>query len=182
MEFQRGYPQISWRRSAGSFGCGLSGRAWVRVIYFNHLFVSPSNHKYDIPSYDCRSHCSVIIEDGGGSFREKDNTRGLQNIEADGGHFGIWRAAAACLQNWWREIHLQGMRVIMTGVPICGSFNKWMDRERIWSTAEYEKVLMSVRRARTEISFICTMKERGVLPIIKTMTDGGGMIHFEAEL
>ena len=40
-----------------------------------------------------------------------------------------------------------------------------------------KKVLMSVRRARTEISFIFLMKEKKRGLIIKTMTDGGDMIR-----
>ena len=39
------------------------------------------------------------------------------------------------------EAHKRGMRVIMDGVfNHCGSFNKWLDRERIYEHAEgYEK-------------------------------------------
>ena len=38
----------------------------VEVIYFNPLFVSPSNHKYDIQDYDyIDPHFGVIVEDGG---------------------------------------------------------------------------------------------------------------------
>lgn len=38
----------------------------VEVIYFNPLFVSPSNHKYDIQDYDyIDPHYGVIVEDGG---------------------------------------------------------------------------------------------------------------------
>ena len=38
----------------------------VQVLYFNPLFVSPSNHKYDIQDYDyIDPHLGVIVEDGG---------------------------------------------------------------------------------------------------------------------
>ena len=38
----------------------------VEVIYFNPLFVSPSNHKYDIQDYDyIDPHLAKIVEDGG---------------------------------------------------------------------------------------------------------------------
>ena len=38
----------------------------MEVIYFNPLFVSPSNHKYDIQDYDyIDPHFGVIEEDGG---------------------------------------------------------------------------------------------------------------------
>ena len=36
------------------------------MLYFNPLFVSPSNHKYDIQDYDyIDPHFGVIEEDGG---------------------------------------------------------------------------------------------------------------------
>ena len=38
----------------------------VEVIYFNPLFVSPSNHKYDIQDYDyIDPHFGVIVSDEG---------------------------------------------------------------------------------------------------------------------
>ena len=38
----------------------------VEVIYFNPLFVSPSNHKYDSQDYDhVDPHCGKIVKDGG---------------------------------------------------------------------------------------------------------------------
>ena len=38
----------------------------IEVIYFNPLFVSPSNHKYDTQDYDhIDPHYGVIIKDGG---------------------------------------------------------------------------------------------------------------------
>ena len=38
----------------------------VEVIYFNPLFVSPSNHKYDIQDYDyIDPHYGKIVADGG---------------------------------------------------------------------------------------------------------------------
>ena len=38
----------------------------VEVIYFNPIFVSPSNHKYDIQDYDSVDpHLGKIVNDGG---------------------------------------------------------------------------------------------------------------------
>ena len=38
----------------------------VDVIYFNPIFVSPSNHKYDIQDYDyVDPHYGKIVKDGG---------------------------------------------------------------------------------------------------------------------
>ena len=42
-----------------------------------------------------------------------------------------------CLQSLWRKSIRRGMKVILDGVfNHCGSFNKWMDRERIYENQE----------------------------------------------
>ncbi len=107
----------------------------VEVLYFNPLFVSPSNHKYDIQDYDyIDPHYGVIIEDGGEELQpgETDNAKAtryikrvsnIENLEASNELF-------ACLV---AEAHKRGMRVILDGVfNHCGSFNKWLDRELIY--------------------------------------------------
>ncbi len=115
----------------------------VEVIYFNPLFVSPSNHKYDIQDYDyIDPHFGVILRDDGALLREGDQcnrnaTRyinrvtGLENLEASNKLF----------IRLVEELHRRGMRVILDGVfNHCGSFNKWMDREQIYENqAGYEK-------------------------------------------
>ncbi len=41
----------------------------VEVIYFNPIFVSPSNHKYDIQDYDSVDpHLGKIVNDGGSAW------------------------------------------------------------------------------------------------------------------
>jgi len=114
----------------------------IEVIYFNPLFVSPSNHKYDIQDYDyIDPHFGKIVHDEGelltGSNENKDATRYIDrvtnklNLEASNELF------AKVVE----EAHKRGIRVILDGVfNHCGSFNKWMDRERIYENAEgYEK-------------------------------------------
>ena len=115
----------------------------VEVVYFNPLFVSPSNHKYDIQDYDyIDPHFGKIVSDEGELVRdwEQDNilaTRyinrvtGLDNLEASNELF----------VTLVEELHRRGMKVILDGVfNHCGSFNKWMDRERIYEHQEsYEK-------------------------------------------
>ena len=115
----------------------------VDVIYFNPLFVSPSNHKYDIQDYDyIDPHFGVIVNDEGeclpdGSKSNKESTRYInrvtnkENLEASNQLF----------IKLVEEIHRRGMKVIIDGVfNHCGSFNKWMDRECIYEGQEgYEK-------------------------------------------
>lgn len=115
----------------------------VEVMYFNPLFVSPSNHKYDIQDYDyIDPHYGVIIEDGGEVLPEgeKDNTRATKYQKRTGDIRNL-EASNRLFAKLVEEMHTRGMRVILDGVfNHCGSFNKWMDRERIYEPQpEYEK-------------------------------------------
>lgn len=115
----------------------------VEVLYFNPLFVSPSNHKYDIQDYDyIDPHFGKIVYDGGDLLRDGDMSNrnasryinrvtGLANLEASNQLF----------IELVEELHRRGMRIILDGVfNHCGSFNKWMDRERIYEQQPgYEK-------------------------------------------
>ncbi len=107
----------------------------IDVIYFNPLFVSPSNHKYDSQDYDyIDPHYGVIINDGtiGDSefARYIKRTTDKENLEASNAYFA----------DLVEEIHSRGMKVIIDGVfNHCGSFNKWLDREGFYaSSGEYE--------------------------------------------
>ena len=111
----------------------------VDVIYFNPLFVSPSNHKYDTQDYDyVDPHFGVIVEDGGELLKdgEKDNSKATkyQKRVAD---LKNLKATNQLFIELVEEIHKRGMKVILDGVfNHCGSFNKWMDRERIYEGFE----------------------------------------------
>ena len=111
----------------------------VEVVYFNPLFVSPSNHKYDIQDYDyIDPHYGKIVDDGGEvlpngvtdnsqATKYKKHTTDLKNLEASNELF----------IKLVEELHRRGMKVILDGVfNHCGSFNKWMDRERIYEGEE----------------------------------------------
>ncbi len=115
----------------------------VEVIYFNPLFVSPSNHKYDIQDYDyIDPHFGVIVRDGGeplngGELANKHASQYIarvtdrENLEASNQMFA----------ELVEEIHARGMKVILDGVfNHCGSFNKWLDREGLYEQREdYDK-------------------------------------------
>lgn len=111
----------------------------VEVIYFNPLFVSPSNHKYDIQDYDyIDPHYGKIVDDGGLTLPEwaADNIEATKYQKRTGGRANLEASNElfACLVE---EMHKRGMRVILDGVfNHCGSFNKWMDRERIYEQQE----------------------------------------------
>lgn len=107
----------------------------VEAIYLNPVFVSPSNHKYDCQDYDhIDPHIAVIKKDSdrllaAGAFDNKEadkyavRTADKENLEASDLFFAKFVTAA----------HEVGIRVILDGVfNHCGSFNKWLDAERIY--------------------------------------------------
>lgn len=115
----------------------------VEVIYFNPLFVSPSNHKYDIQDYDhIDPHVGKIVVDEGELLKdgEKENRLASRYINRVSDKRNL-EASDALFARLVSEAHKRGIRVILDGVfNHCGSFNKWMDRERIYEGAEgYEK-------------------------------------------
>ena len=115
----------------------------VEVIYFNPLFVSPSNHKYDIQDYDyIDPHYGKIVSDGGEVLPPgaSDNV-GATKYQKRTGDKANLEASNALFAELVEEMHSRGMRVILDGVfNHCGSFNKWMDRERIYEQqSDYEK-------------------------------------------
>ena len=115
----------------------------IDVIYFNPLFVSPSNHKYDIQDYDyIDPHFGKIVNDQGNLLEpwqneNKDASRYINRIA----NKENLEASNALFATVVEEAHRRGMKVILDGVfNHCGSFNKWLDRERIYENFEgYEK-------------------------------------------
>lgn len=112
----------------------------IEVIYFNPIFVSPSNHKYDIQDYDyVDPHYGKIVADGGEplyfeSFNNKFATKYMQrtankkNLEASN----------QLLVKLIERAHQNGIKVILDGVfNHCGAFNKWMDKEGFYYRMGY---------------------------------------------
>ena len=115
----------------------------VDVLYLNPIFVSPSNHKYDIQDYDyVDPHFTTIAVDEGEVLPEG----ALNNIQATKYISRVTdkrnlEASNAFFVKFVEEVHRRGMRVILDGVfNHCGSFNKWMDAERLYENQYgYEK-------------------------------------------
>ncbi|MBN2616875.1 MAG: alpha amylase N-terminal ig-like domain-containing protein, partial [Spirochaetales bacterium] len=117
-------------------------------VYFNPLFVSPSNHKYDSQDYDnVDPHLGVIVNDGGElinpeldpnyknpvtgnpSSVNKDATKYIKRV-TDKENLD---ASNKKLQELISKFHSNNMKVILDGVfNHSGSFNKWLDRENIY--------------------------------------------------
>ena len=107
----------------------------VEAIYLNPIFVSPSNHKYDIQDYDyIDPHFGKIVKDEGELLPEGSNenrlatkyiSRVTSKVNLD--------ASNALFAKLVDEAHSRGIKVILDGVfNHCGSFNKWIDKERIY--------------------------------------------------
>ena len=115
----------------------------VEVIYFNPMFVSPSNHKYDIQDYDyIDPHFGKIVKDEGellseGNYLNREASRYITRV-TDKANL---EASNELFARFVEEVHRRGMKVILDGVfNHCGSFNKWLDREQIYENQEgYEK-------------------------------------------
>ncbi|MDO4531148.1 MAG: alpha amylase N-terminal ig-like domain-containing protein, partial [Bacillota bacterium] len=111
----------------------------VEVIYFNPLFVSPSNHKYDAQDYHhIDPHFGKIVKDGGKVLKPCATT----NAEAS---MYITRttseenltASDALFIELVEKAHAMGIRVLVDGVfNHCGAFHKWLDREGFYKKTE----------------------------------------------
>lgn len=119
----------------------------VEVIYLNPVFVSPSNHKYDIQDYDyIDPHIGRIVKDEGELLKRGENGELLYDAKHPnkGATRYICRvtdkenleASNQLFIEFVEEIHRRGMKIILDGVfNHCGSFNKWLDRECIYEEA-----------------------------------------------
>lgn len=111
----------------------------VEVIYFNPLFVSPSNHKYDTQDYDyVDPHIGVIVEDADGVLGEydTDNKNAVKYVKRVTSKKNL-EASNELFIRLVEEAHKRNIKVIIDGVfNHCGSFNKWMDKEGIYKRAD----------------------------------------------
>ncbi len=115
----------------------------VEVIYFNPIFVSPSNHKYDIQDYDyIDPHFGRIVDDEGELLPEgcMDNSQATRYINRVTNLANL-EASNRLFIKLVEKAHRRGIRIILDGVfNHCGSFNKWLDRDRIYDqNPDYEK-------------------------------------------
>lgn len=104
----------------------------VEVIYFNPVFVSPSNHKYDAQDYHhIDPHFGKIVKDSGNVLQKNDTT----NANAT-----LYKTRTISEENLTasddlfielvEKAHQKGIRVLVDGVfNHCGAFHKWLDRE-----------------------------------------------------
>lgn len=111
----------------------------VEVIYLNPVFVSPSNHKYDCQDYDhVDPHLGSIVYDAVGNAGEGGSAAqnsSLRYVVRTGDERNL-RASDELFARLVEAAHDRGIRVIIDGVfNHCGSFNKWLDAERLYERA-----------------------------------------------
>ena len=115
----------------------------VEAVYFNPLFVSPSNHKYDTQDYDyIDPHLAVI---------ENDYDHYMQGWEKHNGYAPKYIRRVTDKTNLEKsneyfsalveKMHEMDIKVVVDGVfNHCGSFHKWLDREGIYlNKGDYQK-------------------------------------------
>ena len=106
----------------------------IDAIYLNPIFLSPSNHKYDIQDYEhVDPHLGIIQEDGGALVFDGENnheaTKYITRITSEKN----LTQSDMLLADMVEEAHQRGMKVIIDGVfNHCGAFHKWMDKEGIY--------------------------------------------------
>ena len=114
----------------------------VQAIYFNPLFVSPSNHKYDIQDYDyIDPHYGVIINDGGSplDFDTLHNRHASMYIQRTTDKANL-EASNELMIRLIELAHANDIKVILDGVfNHCGAFNKWLDSEGLYGGAEKKR-------------------------------------------
>lgn len=108
----------------------------VDAIYLNPIFVSPSNHKYDTQDYDnIDPHYGRIVLDGGKVLPvdNPDNNNATKYITRTTERANV-EASNKLFAEMVEIAHSKGLKVILDGVfNHCGSFNKWMDREKFYA-------------------------------------------------
>lgn len=104
----------------------------VDAIYFNPIFVSPSNHKYDTQDYDhVDPHLGKIVQEDGTVLppEAEDNSQASRYISRTTSDENL-TASDALFCQLVQEAHKLGMKVILDGVfNHCGAFHRWLDRE-----------------------------------------------------
>ena len=108
----------------------------VEVIYFNPIFVSPSNHKYDTQDYDyIDPHFGKIVNDNGKLLKDGvNNNEHAQRYKVRTTDLANLEASNKLFVELVEKAHAHGIKIIIDGVfNHCGSFNKWMDKEKFYT-------------------------------------------------
>ncbi len=107
----------------------------IEVIYFNPVFVSPSNHKYDAQDYEhVDPHYGKIITSEGHILKEGEDNSSATLYRFRTTDPKNLAASDALFAELVHEAHKRGIRVLIDGVfNHCGAFHKWLDREGLYA-------------------------------------------------
>ncbi|WMI82242.1 glycoside hydrolase family 13 protein [Anaerotignum sp. MB30-C6] len=106
----------------------------IDAIYLNPIFVSPSNHKYDIQDYaHIDPHLGVIeVDEGALLFGSEENKEATKYITRVTNEINLEKSDML-FATLVEEAHKRGIKVIIDGVfNHCGAFHKWLDKEGIY--------------------------------------------------
>lgn len=106
----------------------------IDAIYLNPIFVSPSNHKYDIQDYaHIDPHLGVIeVDEGALLFGTEENKEATKYITRVTNEINLEKSDML-FATLVEEAHKRGIKVIIDGVfNHCGAFHKWLDKEGIY--------------------------------------------------
>ena len=111
----------------------------VEVIYFNPIFVSPSNHKYDAQDYHhIDPHFGKIVKDGGKILKSDalTNENASMYITRTTSEENL-TASDELFVELVEKAHERGIRVLVDGVfNHCGAFHRWLDREGFYKNTD----------------------------------------------
>lgn len=111
----------------------------VEAIYMNPIFVSPSNHKYDVQDYDyVDPHLGKQVVKKGELLekKEKNNQKATRYISSTTDILNL-EASNEVLIELIKQAHQREIRVILDGVfNHCGSFHKWMDTDLFYARGQ----------------------------------------------
>ena len=107
----------------------------IEVIYLSPVFVSPSNHKYDISDYDhIDPHLTIITKDGGDRLNRANtsNDKASMYIKRTTDPVNL-KASNEFFVDFVKQCHDNNIKVIMDGVfNHCGSFHRWLNKEGVY--------------------------------------------------
>lgn len=106
----------------------------VEVLYLNPIFVSPSNHKYDVQDYDhIDPHFGKIVFEEGDALTNSDDNQNATLYKSRVVDDRNLNAGDALFEELVNKAHGKGIKIILDGVfNHCGGFHRWLNKEELY--------------------------------------------------